>query len=466
VPPPPPLTGESVKVVHGRAAGTEIQIEQELLFGRAVPGPGGFGHDPELSRVHARIFRAGDGRLLLDDLGSTNGTYLNGWRIPAPQVLSPGDRLQVGATVLEVHAPEGPQVTMVRRRPVVLDQAISRSPAAEPEPTPTAVLLARGVEKAYGERKILKGVDLEIEAGEVVGLLGPNGAGKTTFVSIVAGLRQADAGSVQVAGIDALRNSSDARKHLGIAPQDLGIYPTMSVRRNLTYFGEIAGLRGRELSARVDEVAESLSLTPMLERRAGTLSGGQQRRLHTGMALLHHPALCILDEPTVGADIRTRQEILDLVKRLAGEGRAVCYSTHYLPEIEELGASVAILDGGRVIARGSIAELVAKHSETAVELHFHGEPPSLSIAGQVTREDSVLRIATPDPSQVAAHAVGQLGAEAQRLRAVEIIRPSLDSVYLALTQRRYEPGVDEQQPLQAHSGSHVPPPGVPVAARR
>jgi len=234
-----------------------------------------------------------------------------------------------------------------------------------------------------------------------VGLLGPNGAGKTTFVSIVAGVLKADAGTVQITGVDALRDSRKARRRLGIAPQDLGLYPTMSVRRNLTYFGEIAGLRGSELSSRVEEIAEGLSLTPMLDRKAGTLSGGQQRRLHTAMALLHHPPLLILDEPTVGADIRTRQEILDQVKRLAAEGRAVCYSTHYLPEIEELGASVAILDGGRIIARGSIAELVATYSSTAVELHFEGEPPSLSLGADVTRENSVLRVETPDPGKLA-----------------------------------------------------------------
>ena len=178
----------------------------------------------------------------------------------------------------------------------------------------------------------------------------------------------------------------------------------------------------------------------MLERRAGTLSGGQKRRLHAGMAMLHHPPLLILDEPTVGADIRTRQEILELVKKLAAEGRAICYCTHYLPEVENLGASVAILQGGEIIARGSIAELVAKHTSPFVELTFEGAAPEIAADGEVTREGSVVRIKTREPSTVAAAVIGRLGADAGRLRDLEIIRPSLDSLYLSLTEERYSPG--------------------------
>ena len=431
------MSGESLRVITGPTAGTDIALRDQLVLGRAAPPPGDLGGDAELSRAHARVERGPRGGLALEDLGSTNGTYLNGWRIPSAQVLSAGDRIQLGGTVLELVAP-GPQATVVSRRRAIVGEGVPPQTAAA-----VHVLEARGVTKSYGELEVLKGVDLEIEPGEIVGLLGPNGAGKTTFVSIVAGLRDADGGSVTVDGVDALGRPADARRRLGLAPQDLGIYATLSVRANLRYFGEIAGLRGRALDSRVEEVAEALSLTPILDRSAGNLSGGQQRRLHTGMALLHRPPLLILDEPTVGADIRTRQEILDLVKKLASEGRAVCYSTHYLPEIEELGASVAILEGGRIIARGSIAELIARHSSTAVELHFDGAPPELSLDGPVTREGNVLRLVTSDPGAAAAAAVGRLGADVNRLRDVEIIQPSLDSVYLALTERRYVSGVGE-----------------------
>ncbi|MBD0329778.1 MAG: ATP-binding cassette domain-containing protein [Thermoleophilia bacterium] len=450
------MSREFLRVLTGPAQGVEVPLGDDLVLGRAASGAGALGNDEELSRQHARISRR-DGQLVVEDLRSTNGTYLNGWRIPAPQVLNGGDRIQVGRTVLEVHLPAGVSATSVRRRPALLSEAYR--PDARPGPPPA--LRARGVRKAYGALQVLKGLDLELEAGEICGLLGPNGAGKTTFVSIVAGLRAADAGSVEVNGVDALAQPRQARRFIGIAPQDLGVYPTMTVRRNLELFGSIAGLRGRQLRARVEEVAEALSLTDKLGAKGSTLSGGMQRRLHTGMALLHKPPLLILDEPTVGADIRTRQEILDLVKQLADDGHAVCYSTHYLPEIEELGATVAILEGGQIIARGSIAELIARYARPAVELHFDGPAPELSLRGEVTREASLVRITADDPAAAAAHAVSQLGAHAIRLKQVEIIRPSLDSVYLALTRRRYT-GVRPLPPevVDAVAAPPPPPPSV------
>jgi ABC-2 type transport system ATP-binding protein len=428
--------GGTLRVIAGPAAGTDIPLGDGVSIGRAVEGPGGLGGDGELSRNHARIAIASGGGYSLEDLGSTNGTYLNGWQIPSPQLLSPGDRVQVGQTVLEVVLPPDPQRTVMRRRPVIL----AGSADAEELRTPRsqATLYASGVRKSYGDFEVLKGVDLEIEPGEIAGLLGHNGAGKTTFVSCVAGLRQADSGTILVNGVDATRDPLKARRHLGIAPQDLGIYPTLTVRANLALFAELGGLRGREVSKRAEEVAEALSLTPKFDAAAGTLSGGQQRRLHTGMAIVCKPPLLILDEPTVGADIRTRQEVLDLVKGLAEEGHAVCYSTHYLPEIEQLGASVALLQGGAIIARGSIAELVSKFSTQVVELSFEGPAPEIALRGaEVSSEGSVLRLKTDNAAATAAAALGQLGAHTMRLRNIELVRPSLDSIYLTLTEQRY-----------------------------
>ena len=438
----PAIAGDLLRVIAGPAAGSDIPLEHSVPIGRTVPGAGGLGGDEELSRNHARIAMLPDGGYSLEDLGSTNGTYLNGWRIPASQLLSAGDRIQVGQTVLEVVLPPDPQRTVMRRRPVIL----AGSPDAEELRTPRsqATLYASGVRKSYGDFEVLKGVDLEIEPGEIAGLLGHNGAGKTTFVSCVAGLRRADSGTILVNGVDATADPLKARQHLGIAPQELGIYPTLTVRGNLELFGELGGLRGREVARRAEEVGEALSLTPKFDAAAGTLSGGQQRRLHTGMAIVCKPALLILDEPTVGADIRTRQEILDLVKGLADEGHAICYSTHYLPEIEQLGASVALLQGGAIIARGSIAELVSMNSTQVVELTFDGPAPEIAVrGGEAVCDGSLLRIKTDNAAATAAAALGQLGGNAMRLRNIELVRPSLDSIYLTLTEQRYssaEPG--------------------------
>ena len=222
-----------------------------------------------------------------------------------------------------------------------------------------AILRVENLRKSYGDVVALNGVDLDMHPGEVVGLLGPNGAGKTTMVSIICGLRRADTGSVIVKGVDALAHPQVARQHIGLAPQDLGIYPVVSVRRNLELFGELAGLTRAVLGNQVESVAAALYLDELLDRKAGELSGGQKRRLHTAIALLNDPPLILLDESTTGADVETRQALLELVKDLARRGSAVLYSTHYLQEVETLDASVVIIEHGRVIARGTVDALVS-----------------------------------------------------------------------------------------------------------
>ena len=290
-----------------------------------------------------------------------------------------------------------------------------------------------GLEKAYGDKQVLRGVDLRAEPGEIVGLLGPNGAGKTTLVSIVAGLRTADGGSVRVGGMDALAHPDRARQVLGLAPQDLGIYPTLSARRNLEFFAELAGLHGAELRRRVDELAEALDLAKLLNQKAGELSGGQKRRLHTAMALVNDPKVLFMDEPTVGADVRTRSQILDVVRRKAEAGCAIVYTSHYLNEIEDLGATVAVLENGRIIARSPLPEMIARYGSPAVRLTFEGPAPTLE---GFTVDGSIATLRTTDPARAAAGILGRLNGSTDRLRGVEIVKPSLEAAYLALTGRR------------------------------
>jgi ABC-2 type transport system ATP-binding protein len=319
----------------------------------------------------------------------------------------------------------------------MLDTQENSGTSVAPVPGPPALLVA-GLRKSYGATVALDGVDLRVEPGTVLGLLGPNGAGKTSLVSIVAGLRRPDAGRVEVCGIDVARAPREVRARLGIAPQETGVYLPLRVRDNLRFFAGLAGLRRAEAAARIDEVAGALGLESLLDRRASQLSGGERRRVHTAIALLHHPELVVLDEPTTGADVRTRTQILDHVRDLARAGSAVVYSTHYLQEIETLGADVAFLDRGRVVARGTLADLVERHGTSALELTFAGAvPPAARLAGSVIDGSSV-RIPTPDPAARAAQLLPALGADAGALRSIEILRPSLESVYLAVTGRRYE----------------------------
>lgn len=302
------------------------------------------------------------------------------------------------------------------------------------------MLAVEDLRKSYRHVQALRGVDLHVPAGRIVSLLGPNGAGKTTLVSIISGLRTADAGTVTVGGIDALSRTADARRLVGLAPQDLGIYPIVRVRDNLTLFGQLAGLHGRELRQRIEEVAEALDITALLPRVAGELSGGQKRRLHTAIALLHRPGLLLLDEATVGADVETRHRLLDLVRAMADEGAAVLYSTHYLHEVEELGATVVILDRGEVIADGPFEELVATHATPAVELRFDGAAPEIPRGEAGTVDGSVMRLEVARPGDELPRILRGLGPAASRVTGIEVVGSSLESVYLTLTGRRYEAG--------------------------
>jgi ABC-2 type transport system ATP-binding protein len=300
------------------------------------------------------------------------------------------------------------------------------------------MLQVEALYKAYGTTCALDGVDLAVARGTILGLLGPNGAGKTSLVSIVAGLRRPDRGRVRVGGVDVVRSPQRARRLVGLAPQETGVYPGLTVRDNLRFFGGLAGMRRAEARARADEIGGALGLDELFDRRGSQLSGGERRRLHTAIALVHHPALVLLDEPTTGADVRTRAQILALVRNLADAGAAVVYSTHYLHEIEELDADVAFIDHGRIVARGTSAELVAAYGASALELTFDGSVPAVAcIEGSVV-DGATVRIPASDPTVIAAQLLPRLGAQAEQLRSIEVVRPSLESVFLTVTGRRYD----------------------------
>ncbi|MFD6156180.1 ABC transporter ATP-binding protein [Nocardia sp. NPDC060256] len=291
--------------------------------------------------------------------------------------------------------------------------------------------------KSYGKKQVLTGIDLTVRPGEILGLLGPNGAGKTTTASIVAGITAADSGTVRIAGIDIAAEPRQARRKLGFAPQELGVYPTLTARENLTFYGRLMGLGRKDLPARVDEVATRLGITPFLATRAHQLSGGQQRRLHTAMALLHEPDVLWLDEPTVGADVSARQDLLDEVRNLADRGAAVVYATHYLPELEVLGARVVVLHQGQILAQGSATELVERYAQAAVSLEFAESIPAglggfLAAPGAAVLESRRLNIPTNAPGQLLAQLFATLDTDTDQLLAAEIHHPNLENAYLAI----------------------------------
>jgi len=299
-----------------------------------------------------------------------------------------------------------------------------------------SALSLRGIYKSYGEVTALAGVDLSIGRGEVVALLGRNGAGKTTLISIAAGLHRPDRGSVRVDGIEMRDRPGSAQARLGLAGQETGVYPTLSVRQNLRFFGELVGLGGRAIGARIEELADALELGELLDRQAQTLSLGEQRRLHLALAIMQPPPLLLFDEPTAGVDVRSRSRILGLVHELSRAGSAVCYSTHYLVEAERLGASVAILHDGRVLAYDPLERLIAAHGDSAVELTFDGPAPTLAPLPHVRLSESTLRVpAGGEPGLALARALSTFGDSVARLRDAKMIQPTLESVFLALTEQ-------------------------------
>jgi ABC-2 type transport system ATP-binding protein len=302
-------------------------------------------------------------------------------------------------------------------------------------PKPLALSIT-DVHKSYDDVHALSGITLAVDSGEILALLGPNGAGKTTLVSIIAGLRSADRGSVLVNAVDVAAQPQLARRQLGLAPQETGIYPTVSVRDNLRFFGELAGLRRQQLRTRISEVAEIFSLTELLGRKGQSLSGGEARRLHTAMVVLHSPPLLLLDEPTAGVDVQARNQLLHLIRSLADNGSAVVYSTHYLHEVEQLEASnVAILLRGRLAASGSIPDLVSTLGGASVELRFNGKPPALDLPDSAVQAGADwLRVPAADsPAVAAAELLQKLDGAGGELREIKLLQPSLETVFVAIT---------------------------------
>ncbi len=294
------------------------------------------------------------------------------------------------------------------------------------------MLSVREVHKSYGDITALQGASLDVAAGSIVSLLGRNGAGKSTLLSIIAGLVKADAGSVTVDGVDVLADPRSATGLVGIAPQRTGIYPPLSVRENLEFFGELSGLSRADRHVRAKSVAEQLGLASLLDRKAMKLSGGEARRLHTGCALMHRPKVLMLDEPTVGADVTTRVQLIDAVRQLATDGAAIVYTTHYLPEVEALDASIVIIDDGRVLTSGSRAELIDAHRTTGLDLHTVAPlTPELTHAfGAVESSPLHYRVTTDTslPDVVSRLADAGIGIESVKAR-----KPDLESVFLAVT---------------------------------
>ena len=214
------------------------------------------------------------------------------------------------------------------------------------------------------EVQAVKGIDLQIQKGEIFSLLGPNGAGKTTTISMISGLISPTRGDAYIGGFSITRQPLQAKRLLGVVPQEIALYPTLSARQNLEFFGKMYGMRGKDLSSRIDEMLEFVALVDRQHDRIETYSGGMKRRINIAAGLLHVPQVIYMDEPTVGIDPQSRRRILDVVKLLRDQrGMTVLYTTHLMEEAQELSDRVGIIDHGEIIALGTPGELIQQTGE-------------------------------------------------------------------------------------------------------
>jgi ABC-2 type transport system ATP-binding protein len=277
-----------------------------------------------------------------------------------------------------------------------------------------SAVTVRGLRKSYGDHEALRGIDFTIEPGEVFGLLGPNGAGKTTTVEILEGYRRPDGGSVEVLGIDPRRSGTAWRQRIGVMLQSSSLYPVLTVHESLRVFaGYYAKPRDPE------EVIGIIGLAEKADARVRTLSGGQQRRLDLGLALIGDPELIFLDEPTTGFDPGARRAAWDTIRDLRALGKTILLTTHYLDEAEQLADRVAVLRAGVIMREGSPAELTGGTVVTEIRYSRGGE----EIVEQTT-----------DPTRRLHELTADALARGEVLDGLEVRRPTLEDVYLELTE--------------------------------
>lgn len=307
----------------------------------------------------------------------------------------------------------------------------------------TLAIDVQSLHKSFGELQAVDGVKFVAEQGEILSLLGPNGAGKSTTISMLSGLLAPNEGDAFIMGHSIRSAPQAAKAGLGIVPQDIALYPDLSARENLDFWGKMYGLRGAALKDRVDEVLDIIGLRDRQKDAVGKFSGGMKRRVNIGAALLHKPQVIIMDEPTVGIDPQSRRHILDNVVELNRQGMTVLYTTHYMEEAAELSHHIAIMDKGKVIAYGTHDELIKLvNGQTRIDLTLNVEGLNVLDAwkdvqgvSKIDALDGKITVLVGDSNLVLPRLFESAGKLGARITSVDIQEPNLETVFLHLTGR-------------------------------
>jgi ABC-2 type transport system ATP-binding protein len=298
---------------------------------------------------------------------------------------------------------------------------------------PSAALLIDGVCKRYGSLQALDHVSLTVRQGEFFGLLGPNGAGKTTLISLLAGLGRADSGVIRVMGHDVVADYRDARRNLGVVPQELVFDPFFTVRETLRIQSGYFGLRRND--DWIDEILHHLDLHTKADVNMRALSGGMKRRVLVAQALVHRPPVIVLDEPTAGVDVELRQGLWAFVRDLNRQGHTIVLTTHYLEEAESLCGRIAMLKQGRVIALDNTADLLARPIQQSLRLRLRGDvalPADLRAVARATADGRVAL--SLDNADAVSACLARLHAAGVGLEEIELVRPDLEDVFISIMQ--------------------------------
>lgn len=303
------------------------------------------------------------------------------------------------------------------------------------------MLKVKNLYKNFGNIIAVDGINFEVKRGEVFGLLGPNGAGKSTTISIISTLIPPTKGEILFEGESIFENSKNLRQKLGMVPQDIALYPTLTGYENLVFWGNLYGLKGAELKKRIKEVADIIGLNGRLKDKVEKYSGGMKRRLNIGAALLHHPELLIMDEPTVGIDPQSRSHILDTVLKLSAKGITIIYTTHYMEEAENLCNRICIMDEGKIIAWGTqqeLVELVKEKTQINIKLDniSHNMPQIFKeIPGvfDATIIGDTVTLFGENGSILLAEIISKALEENTKIQSIDIQKPNLEAVFLHLT---------------------------------
>jgi len=303
------------------------------------------------------------------------------------------------------------------------------------------ILEAKNLVKKFGDLVAVDSISFRINQGEIFGLLGPNGAGKTTTISMISCLLEPTSGDVLVDGNSVTRNPDKVKRVLGIVPQDIALYPTLTATENLKFWGRMYGITGQLLKDRISEVLEIVGLTDRAKDRIETYSGGMKRRINIAAGMLHRPKILLMDEPTVGIDPQSRNHILETVQKLNKDGMTIVYTSHYMEEVEAICERVGIIDHGKIMAIGTIDKLKKLvGSEEAINIQVENvseetidQLGAIELVDRINRSDGQIQVLSKDSEQILAKVISILNQAGAHVTAVEVMEPNLESVFLHLT---------------------------------